>query len=524
MASTFATSPLADNNVKLTYDTLLHVISVSLYASEAVKLMTTCQFLYHEGAKIALKRPVAVRNTKQLTSFLKFLRAENLSRCRHLRQLELWACYPEPDLAQELVETIPLLGNIRHLRLYSVEDILEPYPALLSAFAGLTSLRHIELYGAGGVACELLSTLRAPLITASIDFLGDSDERIFDHLDFDEWAKYHPTRLLANFAPTLEELQCIAWYTTTEPVFPGTVYPNMRRLSIELHDFPLRMDAFARAFPNLTDLRVRTEYHGGDIAHADLEGIQASRDTNLSAWQQLGGTWRNGLEHFSGCLVDLYAVGLACPIRRVTIVDALPDGPSTDMLATVLRAARPVHLKLQGVAGAMLGDSERGLIAMLRDGSASGLLNLALWVNFGAADREKDLRPIIDDFVSTLVRLPLRSLDLRFDTQGLDPTPEPDLMETLMCRQRGRPEPPAPTPAPLTPAERSLRTLRTDMDAIVGRLESIPSLEAALVMLPSSRGGGDSDDYTRKVTKGTVGLVGDEQWEDWLPGKNQSVW
>ena len=403
MIPTLATeSPLTDNNAKLTYDNLLHVISVSLYANEAVKLMATCQFLYHEGAKIALKRAVAVRNPKQLSSFLKFLRAENLTRCRHLRQLELWACYPELDLAQELAETIPLLVNIQHLRLYSVEEIFEPYPALLSAFAGLTSLRHIELYGAGGVACELLSTLRAPLITASIDFLGDSDERIFDHLDFDEWEKYHPTRLLANFASTLEELQCIAWYTTSEPVFPGTVYSNMRKLSIELHDFPLRMDAFARAFPNLTDLRVRTEYHRGDIAHADFESIQASRHTNLFTWRQLGGAWRNGLEHFSGCLVDLYGVGLACPIRRVTIVDASPDGLSTDVLATVLRAARPVHLKLQGVAGAMLGDAERGLIAMLQDESASGLLNLALCVNFGADDREEDLRAVIVRVLSTL--------------------------------------------------------------------------------------------------------------------------
>ena len=100
MASILTTSPA--NDVKLTYDTLLHVISVSLYANEAVKLMTTCRFLYHEGAKIAPKRAVIVRNVKQLASFLKFLCAEDLSRCKHLRQLELWGdyLYPEADLIQ----------------------------------------------------------------------------------------------------------------------------------------------------------------------------------------------------------------------------------------------------------------------------------------------------------------------------------------------------------------------------------------------------------------------------------------
>ena len=127
-----------------------------------------------------------------------------------------------------------------------------------------------------------------------------------------------------------------------------------------------------------------------------------------------------------------------------------------------------------------------------------------------------------DGLVSTLVRLPLKSLELRFDTRGLDPTPEPDPLEAVMCRQRGLPIPPVPIPAPLTPAEHSLRALGAEMDALVARLESVPSLETALVVLPSSRSEGDN--CTRKILKGTVDLVGDDQWEDWLPGKNQSVW
>ena len=60
------------------------------------------------------------------------------------------------------------------------------------------------------------------------------------------------------------------------------------------------------------------------------------------------------------------------------------------------------------------------------------------------------------------------------------------------------------------------------MDALMARLESVPSLEAAHVVLPGSRQ--DDEDCTRTITKGTGRLLGDEQWDDWLPGKNQSVW
>ncbi len=69
------------------------------------------------------------------------------------------------------------------------------------------------------------------------------------------------------------------------------------------------------------------------------------------------------------------------------------------MLATVLRYARPLHLKLEGITGTMLGDAERGFISMLRDASASSLLNLDVCIHFGEGDREKDLSAVIVRFL-----------------------------------------------------------------------------------------------------------------------------
>lgn len=385
--------------MKLTYDTLLHVISVTVNAKESIKLMETCKVLYHEGAKIALRKPITIFNEDQLILFLRFLRAEDLSRCRHLRQLELWSFTPELDGLPVFIETLPHLISLELLRFPNAEELLElqfsdsSEPALLRAFAALTTLRRIDISGAKGETCSFLSSLQSPLVSLRIDFLPDDDISLWDMLDTSSWSKYHPAVLLANFAPTLQELQCMCWYTNENTVSPVVVYPNMRKLSIELHDFPIRTDPFIRAFPNLTDLRVNTEYHENYYS----EDIQESHDKNVA--RQLDplnscGTWSH-LEHFTGTLIDLYAIGLTSHIHRVTLIHTLPDGPRADILATVLRYARPVHLKLEGITGTMLGDAERGFISVLRGRGGANLSNLEMSVNLGREDQEKDLAAVV---------------------------------------------------------------------------------------------------------------------------------
>ena len=88
--------------MKLTYDILLRVISSSWYAKDAVQLMATCQFLYREGPKIALKKAVFISKEEQLASFLKFLRADDSSCCQYLKQFiskstSSWAASDDPE-------------------------------------------------------------------------------------------------------------------------------------------------------------------------------------------------------------------------------------------------------------------------------------------------------------------------------------------------------------------------------------------------------------------------------------------
>ncbi|KAM5542676.1 hypothetical protein V8D89_003637 [Ganoderma adspersum] len=399
--------------MKLPYDVLPHVISLSRYAKDSVQLTATCRVLYHVAPKIALKKPVVISTVGQLESFLEFLRTDNSSRCRYLKHLEVRELYPDWDVVEEFIETLPLLTSLEVLRFDETDQFLDLDPDIIPALCSITTLRYINFTGARGKAYE-------------------------------------------------------------DTIIPAKVYPNMRKLSIEFHEFPLRIDPFIRAFPNLTDLYVDADFHGGHSSGDILECHETNVAQQLDAVDPCG-TWAH-LEHFRGCLFDLYIIGIASHIRRVTI-----DGDARD--GVTLRAAGAPQARGYG---AMLGNADRGFIAMLRD----------------AEDRWKNVGAIIDDLVSALTRLPLKFLQLKFFTRDLDPTY---------------------SAIPASPTEAECTLLELDMDKLIARLEAIPSLEAAHFVLPSSRGGYGFrwDDHDRTITKGASRLAGPEQWESWYPGTNR---
>ncbi|KAM5540751.1 hypothetical protein V8D89_005584 [Ganoderma adspersum] len=435
-----ATSP-SPSGVKLHYDTMMHIISVSEYAKDTVQLIATCRVLYHEGPKILLKKPIVILTQEQLTLQM---------------ELQVLASSLEPDVIQELVEILPLLTHIEYLRLVNADQLLRLHPNLTPAFCALTTLRHIDFSGLW-------------------DYLDDNDD----------WEQYHPAMLLENFALTLEEL-------------------NMRKLSINL---PLWINTFIHTFPNLTDLHIDTKDYDGSlpVGEFSLEVMHESHATNIL--QQCGvnscGTWVH-LEHFCGCVVDLYTIGLTSHISQVTLTDTLDDGPKTEMLAMMLHYAQPLHLKLKGIAGSMVGNADRGFISMLRDESVSNLISLNVNIDFTKDDREKDLNAVIDNLVPTMTNLPLEFLELTFVTGRLNLTlPKPTAHDHVISQRNGLPQPRAPLPssAPLSLAELSLQSL--NMDALIAHLESMPSLEAAHVVLPSSPYEGDYqwEGHDRMITR-----------------------
>ena len=104
--------------------------------------------------------------------------------------------------------------------------ILGTHPDLLVAFGSFTATRHVTFNEA---AEETLLELQSPPITAKTDFMSYGRD-FRDDLDHEKWRRSHLT-ILANIVSTLEELQCISWWTIdSETAMPAQVYPNVRVL------------------------------------------------------------------------------------------------------------------------------------------------------------------------------------------------------------------------------------------------------------------------------------------------------
>lgn len=113
-----------------------------------------------------------------------------------------------------------------------------------------------------------------------------------------------------------------------------------------------------------------------------------------------------------------------------------------DMLATVLRYARPLHLKLGRIAGTMLRDANGGFVSMLRDESASNLSHLDLCIHFDEDDREQDLASIVVSTLPCLVLLALTNASCNTEQSVFSPqSPAPQVPGAQILHTRTRSNP-----------------------------------------------------------------------------------
>ena len=136
----------------------------------ATSMMATYRFLYHEGAKLVLQHPAFLDGSEQSAlSLLRFIQAEDFSRCSYSRTLHILTDPISESVAKILVDTAPRMSNLECLCLKG-EHSLEAYPYLLPAFTSLRSVKRLTMLGAGSQACELVKTLQSELVSAAILF------------------------------------------------------------------------------------------------------------------------------------------------------------------------------------------------------------------------------------------------------------------------------------------------------------------------------------------------------------------
>lgn len=328
----------------LNYDILMEVLRVCP-RSDCARFMQTNRFFYMHGFKTLLSDTVHFDTEEDVSRFFSYLTKLEGARFQFVRSLhfDLSADLSE-QAARALTIALPSLSSLDDLFISCIEDFLSSHPGLSDALAMLTSIRHLRLSYIGPLALKMLQSLRSKLTSATLGFESNfnEDDSFFDLLPLEEWQPYHPTVLLAHSQSTLEKLESYRWDTDPNMIpCPTIVYPKMHRLYLNRPVLPLSVPLI-RAYPSLAQLL----FYYSVPRHSSSNRLRYStrRSLNISQQEALGRTWEE-LGKYRGTLVDLYMLGLTCPIAEVELLDW--QGEALHMLGPVLFDARPRRLTLK---------------------------------------------------------------------------------------------------------------------------------------------------------------------------------
>lgn len=380
----------------LNYDILLEVMKMC-ERPDCSRFMRTSRFFHTHGFEALLSHDISTSTEECLTRILAFLRKDPDKRFKFVRSMQ----FDFPELTNtatlELADALRRMVNLTALSIQYSEDVIlsDPEPALFDAIAALTSLRELDLEYVGEHSIRLLQSLRSELVEVNVHILDMTDyQNFFDYMiPAGDRPLYHPAVLLQHSRSTLQELSSYGWYMDADtPPDPALVYPQMRQLDLECSLFPCTLPLI-NAYPNLTHLR----FHTGESEHEqylkpEIEAYDARHALNVSQQQASGRTWES-LHEYSGSLVDLYLLGLTCPINSVYL-HSMPT-VLHHMLPAVLAYARPRDLTLQNWPMKLCDNPPAGVFAALRGEGVSRLEAFCIEARLEQDDGAVDIAAVL---------------------------------------------------------------------------------------------------------------------------------
>ncbi|KAI0670074.1 hypothetical protein C8Q78DRAFT_1079974 [Trametes maxima] len=368
------------------------------------QVMSTCSALRREVAKFVLKEEVVLEQTSDLTSFCLFMTVDDYDRARHLRRLALWVRSPEDADQQAASALAPILSratNLEFLKIQDSEDLLLTQPELSRCLTQMKSLHHVQMSGAEVHVCDLLRRMREPLKRLELTYDRQRENtfsNFWDGFSSEEAQSYHPVRLCAGFAATLERLHMTSWNEQNTLMEAEVVYPRLKRLHLEA-GLPLsRM--FVESFPALSHLSISPLYTPQWLI---LDGparrgmMFAHRERNLRD-QRLYGTWPSLERCEVTGVLPLFLMGLTCHIKHLSFSQI--GHWHMELLGPVMELAKPASLEIDLSCADFDGpETNRQASEVLRQFGTS-LSKLDITVNVD--DRDVDVQAIAVSGVSPL--------------------------------------------------------------------------------------------------------------------------
>ncbi|KAI0759261.1 hypothetical protein BD413DRAFT_488247 [Trametes elegans] len=280
-------------------------------------------------------------------------------------------------------------SSLTHLSLSHLEPLLALDPAIPTALAACTRLTHLSLSHVGPTASELLTALSCRLQDVQVDFDDHWVASVMScpsppptlipslpngHLPTPAPSPAttpaanapsvlpDPIPLLVHSMSSLRVLRASNAVIVT--VADRLRYPAVRELRLRIAGVPT-VTPLVHAFPAVADLYVYTPYDGCAHTPPPLPPIDATRDANRTS--QMYSSF-SPLSRVRGFAPGLYALGLTCPVRELSVgavAPAMDTGGGTtnrrgrrqhaidevEQLRRILADTRPARLALGLVRG-----------------------------------------------------------------------------------------------------------------------------------------------------------------------------
>ncbi|KAI0324725.1 hypothetical protein GY45DRAFT_1331225 [Cubamyces sp. BRFM 1775] len=302
--------------------------------------------------------------------------------------------------------------GVTHLTLEDPEELLASTAnrSLVVAIAALSTLTHLALLGVGPLSRTLLTKMRAKLTDVTLEMEAHDTDDV-DGEDGDPTMWLNPIALLRNFQDSLVRLEGRGTQTIwTEEMASAPRYPKLQSVAFTDADIPFTSD-YARAFPNISALRLRTSTHEyEEFLGCSPEMFEQHRATNILL-QLERGTWSHTLEYCDGTLGTLYILALQCRVDVLRVTCDFDASPK--VLGCVLFDTRPTTLSLEQfqldmVAGRMFASVMRApYVVQLRT------LEIILVLDEGSGKKGNvGIAAALDSFIKALEPLSIEKFGL----------------------------------------------------------------------------------------------------------------
>ncbi|PIL32429.1 hypothetical protein GSI_05131 [Ganoderma sinense ZZ0214-1] len=338
----------------LNLDVLREICGFLTDVPDVLSFSLTCSTLRAAAVERRLSmRDITIWSAESIRDLYNFIFVDENRRGRHIQAITIPVhsdIPPEPseELINALVSVLASATRARRFSFYfpvpdewsatEGSDELEVsclfcHRKILSAVAEMVSLHELRVVAQTDIAGYFLQSTRSTL-------------KVFWHGDVDgDSHEQFPVTVAPQLIPALQEIaltfELFEFAMTSTPCMS---LPAVRSVTLTDVFEPFKLDMLLTAFPNLDDtLIIADNLYTFNNGH-----LRRSREENREAQKRY--TWK-ALDRVAASAVMLYALGLTCPVRHLTLNPA-----------PVLNPRRP---QATGNAGVALRESASSRFALL---------------------------------------------------------------------------------------------------------------------------------------------------------------